>query len=168
MAGNARPKFATGGSPPVLDAMSSATVATCAAILNFPIRDAEIKSPSAAAIDLRPETANSRPTMMQTAHAGASRFSTSEMSAALMRSLAAAAGDLPVEVVGEGRAEEERDAEDVALDAEPVLGERREQDDDEQGHDEDARQRQCVRKIKHAPSCPLSSRAFRLAGFSTR
>ena len=45
--------------------------------------------PSAAATLLNPETANSRPTMMQTAQAGASRFSTSEMSAALMSSLSA-------------------------------------------------------------------------------
>src|ERR1041385_5244300 len=143
--------------------MSSATAATCAAILNFPIRDAEIKSPSAAAIERRPETANSRPTMMQTAHAGASRFSTSEMSAALMSSLSAMASrDLPVEIVCEGRAEEERDAEEVALHAEPVLGKRREQDDDEHGDEEDARQRQCVRKIKHASSL-LSSPDVRLA-----
>src|SRR5205085_1235791 len=97
MAGNARPKLATGGSPPVLDAMSSATVATCAAILNFPIRDAE----------------------------------------------------------------------DVALDADPVLRKRRQQDDDEQGHDEDARQRQCVRKIKHAsPLLSLVSVRFGSRGFS--
>jgi len=45
--------------------------------------------PSAAAIDRRPETANSRPMISTTAQAGASLFSTSEMKADEMSSLSA-------------------------------------------------------------------------------
>src|SRR5205085_9566695 len=47
------------------------------------------------------------------------------------RDLSPPARDMSVEVVREGRAEEERDAEHVALDAEPVVRKRREQHDDE-------------------------------------
>ena len=71
------------------------------------------------------------------------------------RNLFAASGYLPVEIVREGRAEKERDANEVALHAKPIFREGREQHDDEQRHDEDARQRQCVRKIEHVP--PLLS-----------
>jgi hypothetical protein len=39
----------------------------------------------------------------------------------------------------------------VARDAEPVFGKRREQHRDQQRHDEDTRQRQCIREI-HALS----------------
>ena len=72
IAGNGLPKFATGGLPATLDPISSATVTTWASILNFPIFDAEITTPSTAAIERKPVTANSRPMMITTAHAGAS------------------------------------------------------------------------------------------------
>jgi len=72
IAGNGLPKFATGGLPATLDTISSATVTTCASILNFPIFDAEITTPSTAATERNPVTANSRPMMITTAHAGAS------------------------------------------------------------------------------------------------
>jgi len=72
IAGNGLPKFATGGFPAKLDTMSNATVITWASILNFPIFDAEITTPSTAASERKPVTANSRPMMITTAHAGAS------------------------------------------------------------------------------------------------
>ena len=104
MAGNACPKFATGGAPPALAKIKSATANTCAHILNLPMRDAEIINPSLAAIERKPETANSRPTMITTAHAGASLFSTSEMSAAEMSNLSAmGSSSLPTDVTCERR-----------------------------------------------------------------
>jgi hypothetical protein len=89
MAGKTSPKLATGGAPRVLEAIKNATAATCESILNLPIFEAAMTTPSAAATERRPVTASSRPMMMQTAQAGASRFSTSEMSAAEMSSLSA-------------------------------------------------------------------------------
>jgi len=58
--------------PATLEAIKRATVTTWANILNLPIFDAEITNPSTAAIERRPVTANSRPMMITTAHAGAS------------------------------------------------------------------------------------------------
>ena len=89
IAGNGRPKFPTGGLPATLETISNATVNTWVSILNLPIFDAEITTPSAAAIDRKPVTANSRPMMMTTAQAGASWFSTSEINAAEISSLSA-------------------------------------------------------------------------------
>ena len=66
------PNGGIGGFPPTLDAISKATVTTCASILNFPIFEAEITTPSTAAIERNPVTANSLPIMITTAHAGAS------------------------------------------------------------------------------------------------
>jgi hypothetical protein len=89
IAGKGLPKFPTGGLPATLETINSATVNTCSSILNFPIFEAEITTPSAAAIERKPVTANSRPMIITTAHAGASWFSTREIKAAEISSLSA-------------------------------------------------------------------------------
>ena len=59
------------------------------AIFHFPSFEAAIVRPWLTAIERSPVTANSRPMMMHTAQASASCRSTSEMSAAEIRSLSA-------------------------------------------------------------------------------
>jgi hypothetical protein len=58
--------------PATEEVIRSAIVTTCENILNFPMGEAGMAHPSVAAIDLNPETANSLPTIITTAHAGAS------------------------------------------------------------------------------------------------
>src|SRR5215471_4737138 len=86
IAGRGLPKFERwGDSPGEIERISKPTVTT----LNLPIFEAEITMPSVAAIERNPVTANSLPTMITTAHAGASWCSTSEIRAAEISSLSA-------------------------------------------------------------------------------
>src|SRR5581483_6274499 len=90
IAGNGLPKFETCGEfPGEIERINKPTVTTCATILNLPILDTQITTPSVAAIDRKPVTANSRPTMITTAQAGARSFLTSEINAAEIKSLSA-------------------------------------------------------------------------------
>ena len=100
---------------------------TSRTILILPSGDAGIATPRAWARLRRPVTANSRPMMTATIHAGARSICTSEMNAAVISSLSAsgsmhlaergdllaAAREVAVEPVGERRDAEDRRADEL-------------------------------------------------------
>src|SRR6266404_98254 len=77
------------GPPGALPRINSVTAITWVSILNLAFFDALIVKPSAAAMERRPVTANSRPMMITIAHAGANLFSTRDTSAAEISNLSA-------------------------------------------------------------------------------
>src|SRR5262249_52310812 len=71
IAGKGLPKFETCGKPGEIERINNQPVPNWATILNLPILEAEIMTPSLAAIERKPVTANSLPTIITTAQAGA-------------------------------------------------------------------------------------------------
>ena len=152
---------------------------TCAAILILPSCDAPKPAPRTDARLRSPVTASSRPMMTATIQAGARSSCTSEMNAADVSSLSAsgsiirpsdghlpaAARQIAVEPVGErGQAEDRRATSAVGTPKISMPFELRQQDDDEQRDQEDARDGQRVGQVHLAaqPHCSRPIRAHRV------